>query len=111
MTNFELFDFSTSVYSKNFQLGQQLLRLKMNGNDFLQTVDAEKYQYTLDGEGFPESAVNQLMWFAYQMGKEDGNRLGYIEGRSARISEFRKMMASVIEELDMIPNEDCGIGF
>jgi flagellar biosynthesis/type III secretory pathway protein FliH len=45
------------------------------------------------------------------MGKEDGNRLGYIEGRSARIDEFRKMMASVMEELDMIPNEDCGIGF
>jgi hypothetical protein len=109
MTNFELFDFSTSVYSKNSQLGQQLMGLKMNGYDFLQTVDAKKYHYT--GGGFTESAVNKLMWFAYQMGKEDGKRLGYTEGRSARISEFRKIMASVMEELDMIPNEDCGIGF
>jgi hypothetical protein len=109
MSNFEIFDFSTSSLSKNSQLGQRLMGLKMNGYDFLQTVDAEKYRYT--GGGFPESAVNQLMWFAYQMGKEDGNRLGYIEGRSARIDEFRKMMASVMEELDMIPNEDCGIGF
>jgi hypothetical protein len=108
MTNFELFDFSTSVYSKNFQLGQQLLRLKMDGNDFLETVDVEKYKYK---NGFPEPAVNQLMWFAYQMGKEEGKRLGHIEGRSDRIAEFRKMMASVMEELDMIPNEDCGIGF
>jgi hypothetical protein len=84
MANFEIFDFSTSVLSKNF-LGQQLLRLKLNGNDFLQTVDAEKYQYRLDGGGFPESAVNQLMWFAYQMGKEEGERDGSIRGRNSCI--------------------------
>lgn len=112
MTNFELFDFPTDSFSENFYLGQQLLGLKTNGNAFLEGVDGEKYGYKLNGVGgFTELTVNQLMWFAYQMGKEDGERVGHIKGNWERVEEFRKMMSAVMDELDMIPNEDCGNEF
>lgn len=82
----------------------QILRIKEDGLAELQSLDAEKYGYK---NGFPEATVNQLMYFAFQHGMREGKKLGIIEGEFNQVQAFRKVMAPVLDELQMIPAEDA----
>lgn len=68
---------------------QNLLWLKMIGTVALEDVDSV-YKYK---DGYPELAVNQLMWFAYNAGK---NAIDY----KSRFESLEKEMEKMVKDIE-----------
>lgn len=90
----------SSIGNNDFTLAQTILAIKMYVYEELEKLDKDEYRYR---NGFSESSVNQLMYFAYLRGMSDAERGMTPVIRGKMIEELQDKLKDVMDMLDLVP--------